>query len=171
MSERMRGALFNALGDIEGLTILDCFGGSGALSIEALSRGAKNSTIIEIDKTAYGTIVDNIGKLGLSSSAKVTRANVSGWSDNNKNEQFDLVLCNPPFDGLKLELIQKLTKHVKKGGLMVLSWPTKDYAPDLPGLDLSTVKEKDYGDAQLALYRKFRKNGADEGQRSGYTPS
>lgn len=155
MSERMRGAMFNVLGDIEGLTILDCFGGSGALSIEALSRGAASSVIVEIDKMAHKTIVDNLSKLGLDNDAKAIRANVAGWSKNNQTKTFDLVFCNPPFDGLRAELIRGLARHIHVGGLLVLSWPARDNAPNLPGLDLETVKEKDYGDAQLAFYRRI----------------
>jgi 16S rRNA (guanine966-N2)-methyltransferase len=155
MSQRMRGALFNALGDLEGLHVLDAFGGSGALSLEAISRGADDSTIVEIDKTAHATITKNIQELGLDNKVSATRANVSGWSDNNPASQFDVVLCNPPFDKLSLDLIQKLTKHLKKGGILALSWPTKTIEPRLQGLDLAAVREKDYGDAQLVFYRRI----------------
>ncbi len=154
MSERMRGALFNTLGDIDGLTVLDCFGGSGALSYEALSRGARSALIIEIDKTAHKTIIDNIDKLGLKKAARAVRANASSWSDNNTDKEFDIVLCDPPFDGLKLALIEKLFRHVKTGGLLVLSWPTIHSAPGLPSPAIDKFKEKDYGDAQLVFYRK-----------------
>lgn len=154
MSERMRGALFNTLGDIEGLTVLDCFGGTGALSIEALSRGAKNSVVTEVDKTAHQTIESNLKKLGLTGKAKVIRANVSSWSDNNSDMQFDLVFCNPPFDDLKRELIEKLTRHIQSNGILVLSWPTSSDPPKFDGIDLLSIKEREYGDAMLAFYKK-----------------
>ncbi len=153
MSERMRGGLFNALGDIEGLTVLDAFGGSGALSIEAISRGAKTSQIVEVDKAAFRTIEENIIKLNLNT-IKATHANVSGWSDNNQTRAFDLVLCNPPFDALKIDLIQKLSNHVEPGGLLVLCWPDRSEAPRLEGLNLATEKQKSYGDAKLIYYRQ-----------------
>jgi 16S rRNA (guanine966-N2)-methyltransferase len=155
MSERMRGALFNTLGDITGLTVLDAFGGSGALSFEAISRGAESSLITDVDKTAHQTIVRNIKKLGVEKKIKAIRINISKWSSGNSNVQFDLVLANPPFDTLKLELIQRLVRHVKKGGLLVLSWPTRTSTPELPGSNLVGVKEKNYGDAQLVFYRKI----------------
>ncbi len=154
MSERMRGALFNTLGDIEGLTVLDCFGGSGALSIEALSRGAKSSVITEIDRTAFNTINQNMKDLDLGNVAKPIQANVSTWSDNNSSAKFDLVLCNPPFDKINLKVIQKLTRHVSPNGTFVLCWPAKENSPKLPGLDLAAVKEKDYGDACLTFYKQ-----------------
>jgi len=154
MSERMRGALFNTLGDIEGLTVLDAFGGSGALSFEAVSRGAKTSIITDVDRTAHETIIRNIKKLGVGTSVKAIRINISKWSQGNSTEQFDLVLANPPFDGLKVELIERLIRHVKPGGLLVVSWPTRQSAPKLPKLELVGVKEKNYGDAQLVFYQK-----------------
>lgn len=154
MSERMKGGMFNALGDLSGLRVLDCFGGSGAITFEAISRGASHATIVEIDKSAHSTILDNREQLGITGQIDAIRANVSGWSDNNPDAQFDIVFCNPPFDNLKLSLIEKLTKHVKPDGLMVVSWPTQDYAPKLAGLSLETIKEKDYGDAMLVFYRK-----------------
>ncbi|MEI6237412.1 MAG: RsmD family RNA methyltransferase [Candidatus Saccharibacteria bacterium] len=65
MSDKMRGALFNMLGDIEGLTVFDAFGGSGALSFEAISRGAKSAIITEVDKYAWAVIKQNSDKLKL----------------------------------------------------------------------------------------------------------
>ncbi|HKX24038.1 MAG TPA: RsmD family RNA methyltransferase, partial [Candidatus Saccharimonadales bacterium] len=60
MAERVRGAMFNALGDIEGLTVLDAFAGSGALAFEAISRGAKSVVVVERDKRAQRIIAENI---------------------------------------------------------------------------------------------------------------
>ena len=60
MSEKMRGALFNVLGDIEGLTLLDAFSGSGAISFEAISRGARSVQAVEKAVLAYRTICKNI---------------------------------------------------------------------------------------------------------------
>lgn len=158
MSEKMRGALFNTLGDISGLSVLDAFAGSGALSFEAISRGSAEVTAVEVDKSAHKTIKQNIQKLNLNSShllIRAIRANVSGWSDKNSDEQFDLVFCDPPYDKLNLSLLQKLAKHVKPDGLMVLSWPGKLIAPELA--DLQTIKTQPHGDAQLIYYNKHVK--------------
>jgi len=154
MSERMRGALFNALGDISGLAVLDAFGGSGALSFEAISRGAVSSVITDVDRTAHDTIVKNISKLGVGGSVKAIRINIFKWSGENSQKQFDLVLANPPFDKLRVEIIERLVRHVKPGGLMVVAWPTRGSAPKIPELELVGIKEKHYGDAQLVFYRK-----------------
>ena len=152
MSEKIRGALFNALGDIEGLTFLDAFAGSGALSFESISRGAGGVTAIDIDKKAVQAMKQSAKELGVEGKIKVTRANVSSWSDNNQDEHFDIVFAAPPYDDLQEELVRKLTKHTKVGGLYVLDLPGDRQPLALSGLELITAKL--YGDAQLAFYRK-----------------
>ena len=154
MSEKARGGLFSALGDIEGLVVLDAFAGSGALSFEAISRGAENAVAIDIDKSAINTVVNSAHKLGIQDKVKAIRANASGWSDNNPEVQFDLVFACPPYDNLQPKLLNKLTKHLKSGGIYVLDWPKNEPLLDLTGLEM--VKRKDYGDAQLVFYRKIR---------------
>ena len=152
MSEKMRGALSNVLGDISGLSVLDCFGGSGALSFEAASRGAAQAVVVEINKAAHKVIGDNIQKLGLEAYIKVIHANVSSWSDANPDAQFDVVLCDSPYDNPNLSLLQKLTRHVKTGGVVVYSLPPK------VELSLTTnyqlLSTRSYGDAQLVFYRR-----------------
>lgn len=153
MSEKARGGMFNALGDIEGLTVLDAFSGTGALAFEALSRGAASALAIDSDRDASGVVRTNATQLGVTGKIKVIHANASGWSDNNMSQTFDLVLLDPPYDDIKINLIQKLTKHVKNGtGLLILSWPGHDETPMLDGLE--EIKNQNYGDAQLVFYRK-----------------
>ncbi|HSX53355.1 MAG TPA: 16S rRNA (guanine(966)-N(2))-methyltransferase RsmD [Patescibacteria group bacterium] len=153
MSDKVRGGLFNTLGDISGLNVLDAFAGSGALSLEAISRGAAHATAIDIDKNAHQTLMENVRQLDVDDAVKSIRANASGWSDNNLNSVFDLVFAAPPYDDLRLPLLQKLTKHVKDNGLYVLDWPGKSNTPEFEGLEV--IKEQDYGDAKLVFYRKI----------------
>src|SRR3954451_4433743 len=96
MSDKMRGALFNVLGDIEGLTFLDAFAGSGALVFEAASRGAKSVTAIDRDTSAHKVLEQNAKDLGLKS-VKVVRANTGGWSIHNAEKSFDILLLDPPY--------------------------------------------------------------------------
>ncbi len=152
MSDKMRGALFNILGDIQGLTVLDAFAGSGALSFEAISRGAKHATVIEIDKSAHSQILKNIKTLQMENEIKAVRANASGWSDNNPEVKFDLVLLDPPYDDLPHELLAKIARHAVPQGLVALSYPGNKQPPTFSGLELITAKL--YGDSQLAFYRK-----------------
>jgi 16S rRNA (guanine966-N2)-methyltransferase len=152
MAEKIRGALFNVLGDIADLTILDAFAGGGALSVEAISRGAKNAVAIDNDKHAIRALKDNIEQLGLLAQIKSTDANVSGWSDNNSLQRFDIVLIDPPFNDVKPALLQKLAQHAKKGGVVAFSLPPRTDI-ELPD-DYDFLMTKNYGDAQLVFYRK-----------------
>jgi 16S rRNA (guanine966-N2)-methyltransferase len=155
MSEKVRGALFNALGDIEGLTVLDAFAGSGALSFEAVSRGAKSVVAIDKDSSAHQIIVNNIQELKLAKQVNISRANIAGWSIHNMENKFDIVLLDPPYDDLRLNLLQKLVnRHVKNGGLAVLSFPGKITYPAFERTKV--VATKAYGDSQLVFYRKIK---------------
>jgi 16S rRNA (guanine966-N2)-methyltransferase len=152
MSDKMRGALFNMLGDLEDLSVYDAFGGSGALSFEAISRGAKKALVTEIDKHAWSVIKQNIDKLGLEEQIKAVRANASGWSENNYTTQFDIVLCDPPYLAVKQNQLTQLTRNVKPEGLMVLSLPSKMTLPKFE--DMNLERDSNYGDGSLAFYRK-----------------
>jgi 16S rRNA (guanine966-N2)-methyltransferase len=154
MGDRIKGGLFNALGDVEGLRVLDAFGGSGALAIEAISRGALNATVLEPDRQAKLVIDKNLELLGLGSKIKATKAAAHGWSNNNPEEFFDIVICDPPYDDLQINSVQTLTRHLKFGSILVLSWPGKLIAPELVGLELT--KKLSYGDAQLVFYKKLK---------------
>lgn len=152
MSEKARGAIFNVLGDIEGLTLLDAFAGSGAVAFEALSRGGKSAVCIDSDKNAHKALAANVKSLGLEKQCKVTRANVNSWLDNNPDVVFDIVVCDPPFDHIQVTTVQKLARHAGQSGVMVLSWPGDVTPPEIAGLEQLVVKN--YGDNQLAFYRR-----------------
>src|SRR5262245_30096392 len=79
MSDKARGALFNVLGDINDLSVLDPFAGTGALSFEAVSRGAAHATAIESDRLAQKVIQGNISSLGLQNQVKLVRAQANAW--------------------------------------------------------------------------------------------
>jgi 16S rRNA (guanine966-N2)-methyltransferase len=152
MSDKIRGALFNALGDVSGLTILDAFAGSGALSIEAISRGAKSALAIELDGEAFNTVLQNIETLGLQDQVSALRKNTAGWSRRNHDQQFDIVICDPPYNDFRPNVLQNLVANVKLGGVYVLSWPGREKVRDFDGLEI--LSNKTYGDAQLVFYRK-----------------
>lgn len=155
MSDKVRGALFNILGDIEELTFLDAFAGSGALALEAASRGAASVVAIDKDDAAHKIIEQNVQDLRLQKTVKVINANAAGWSIHNIEKRFDIVLLDPPYDELQTALLEKLVKrHVKAGGLAVLSYPGRTLAPEFAGMTVAA--DKDYGDAQLVFYRKIK---------------
>jgi 16S rRNA (guanine966-N2)-methyltransferase len=154
MSDKMRGALFNVLGDINGLSFLDAFAGSGALAFEAASRGAKAVTAIDRDSSAHKAMEQNAKELGLES-IRVVRANTGGWSMHNIEQKFDILLLDPPYEELQLDLAERLIKrHLNAGGLAVLSFPGKAKPEKLALSEIIALKN--YGDSQLVFYRKLK---------------
>lgn len=153
MSDKIRGALFNILGDVSGLTFFDPFAGSGAISIEAVSRGVKHVVAIDRDKQAYKIIVENINALGLEDQVEVIHGNALGWSNNHQSQTFDLVMLDPPYDKVLYTTLIKLSKHVASKGLLIVSLPADEENFKLP--EFETVIKKSYGDARLAFYRRI----------------
>lgn len=151
MSDKIRGALFNILGDVKDLSVLDPFAGSGALSFEAVSRGAASAVAIEADRNAQKTIADNIVVLNLGEQVKLIRASANAWLQTTSGVKFDLVLCDPPYDDLQLGLVCRLSRHVASNGLLVLSAPGGIDPPNLDGF--TNIERRIYGDAQLIFYR------------------
>jgi 16S rRNA G966 N2-methylase RsmD len=109
--------------------------------------------VIERDKRAQKIIAENIQTLGLEDRVKLIRTGASSWSETSPDEQFDLLLCDPPYHDLQLSTVSKLISHVKPNGLMVLSYPGRESAPTVNGV-VVVDKSKSYGDAALAYYRK-----------------
>jgi 16S rRNA (guanine966-N2)-methyltransferase len=152
MSDKARGALFNILGDIEGMSVLDPFAGTGALSLEAISRGAVTALAIESDRPAQRIIEQNVRSLGLQSAVQLVQATANAWLQTNHDDLFDLVLCDPPYNDLQQNLIVRLAGRVISGGILVLSWPANQEAPAFNNLD--KIDQRSYGDMQLIFYRR-----------------
>lgn len=152
MADKIRNALFSVLGDIEGLTFLDVYAGSGAVGFEALSRGAVSVLAIENDVNAARIIGENATSLGVTRNHKITRAGFVSWSEHNPELTFDIVSADPPYDNVQEQNLNLLARHVKQGGIFVLSWPGHLSAPPIP--NCNQVQNKTYGDAQLVFYRK-----------------
>lgn len=150
MGERMRGALFNMI-DVKGKTVLDPFAGSGSLSFEAVSRGAKNSLALERDRLAQKIIQKNIALLGVGQKVTLVKANCRMWSEKNPDARFDLILADPPYHDMQLSTVSLLIRHLNPNGLMVLSYPGRGSAPTVNGVVV--VDNRLYGDAALAFYR------------------
>jgi 16S rRNA (guanine966-N2)-methyltransferase len=151
MGDKVRGALFAALGDIDGLELLDAYSGSGALALEAASRGAARVLAIDNDRRAVSTITENVRSLGMQDVVAVTQAPVFSWSQNNPEVLFDIVLADPPYDDLHPAHVVELSRHVRPGGVLVLSWPSDITPPDLPRLKV--VRDKSYAQARILFYR------------------
>jgi 16S rRNA (guanine966-N2)-methyltransferase len=152
MSERVKGAMFNVIGDVSGMTVLDAFAGTGALGLEALSRGAKKATFIERDRAAQNVLRENIKTLGVDECAKLIRSTVAAWDETSIKEQFDLIFADPPYHDVQFSTVSRLFDHLKPNGLMILSHPGRESAPTVNGVVV--VDNRSYGDAALAFYRR-----------------
>lgn len=153
MSEKIRGALFNALGDIQGLEVLDAYAGTGAVGIEALSRGAEKVYAVELDNDAYEVLEHNRNLVTDEQRMSVHRANVRSWLLNQPELTFDIVLADPPYDSVGMKAIEACADVVRKGGIMVLSLPP---AENITFKKLKLLDEKLYGDAKLVFYRRVK---------------
>jgi 16S rRNA (guanine966-N2)-methyltransferase len=154
MSEKARGGLFNALGDITGLSVLDAFTGTGALCFEAISRGAAHAIGIDVDKTAGLVAAKNVASLGVGDSVEIVRAYAESWSTRHQKLTFDLVFLDPPYDAVEPEVAEKLALHTKVGGITVFSLPPEARIV-LPIKQFEILNTKSYGDATLAFYRRI----------------
>lgn len=152
MGDKIRGALFNTLGDITGLTVLDAFAGSGACSFEAISRGAASAVAVESDKVAYTTIERNIETLDVDEQVQLVRAFIISYVRRIHNE-FDIVIADPPYDDVQYKALEILPKYVKPGGVIIYSLPPSSRLV-MPA-DLELISQKSYGDATLHFYRRM----------------
>jgi 16S rRNA (guanine966-N2)-methyltransferase len=153
MSERVRGSLFNIIGDeIKGAKILDAFAGSGSLGLEALSRGAVHATFIERDRVANGILTQNIATLDAKSQTDVLQMNLRSWINKNQDKLFDVIFTDPPYNDMQFSTVSRLTELLSPNGLMVLSYPGRGEVP--PEIGIVVVDNRSYGTAALAFYRK-----------------
>lgn len=153
MSEKIRGALFNILGDVKGLTFLDAFAGTGAIAIEAISRGAAKAVAVEKEHSAHYVVEKNVADLNLKKQVQVIHGGVGGWSIHNMEKKFDVVVLDPPYERIRTHLLQTLiNRHAKQGGLVVLSYPGHVSPPEFERVE--QIMAKNYGDSQLVFYRK-----------------
>lgn len=176
MGAREKIALFNMLGPLEGLKVLDAYAGSGAPGIEALSRGAAAVTFVEKDPRVAAVIRQNLASLGLissnnPSSAKSNDLNLTQppSSDPAKlntifvqsvatfcqsaapGQKFDLILADPPYDHFDPTEVSKLADFLAPAGILALSHPGE--APNLPQFKL--LKSHRYARAHISLYQRI----------------
>jgi 16S rRNA (guanine(966)-N(2))-methyltransferase RsmD len=150
MSEKIRGALFNSLGPIEGLSFLDGFAGSGAVALEAASRGAWPVHAVELNADTFEVLKHNRDLLTDVEEVSVHRANVRSWLKNTEKE-FAIVLADPPYDAIGMKALDACAEAVEKGGLLVVSLPVAEH---ITFSGFQKIDEKRYGTAKLVFYRK-----------------
>jgi len=152
MSERARGAMFNSLGDtVKGGRVLDAFAGSGAIGIEALSRGATTAVFVEKDRIACKIIAKNLTMLDLEQRAQLIRTTVNNWLETT-TEEFDLIFADPPYHDPQFSTVSKLFRLLKPGGTMILSHSGKGEVPF--SNEIVVVDNRSYANAHLTYFRR-----------------
>ena len=150
MGAREKLALFNMIAEfLPGANVLDAYAGSGALGIEALSRGAEYVIFVEKNPRAARVIQANLEKLGLLESAWVAEWDVKNFLP---PKEFEVILADPPYDNFQIRDVAGLVKFLKAEGVFVLSHPGE--APAIERLEL--VKSREYAAARVSIYRKMR---------------
>ena len=154
-SDRVREALFSILGPLDGAVVLDLYAGSGALGIEALSRGARHAVFVERDARAAAVVRSNLEALGVTADeAEVRRADVLAdlRDARERGETYSLVLCDPPYRhaaGLGEPLTEALGP-VLAGDARVVT--ESDRRTPMP-LNLPLIDERRYGDTLIRIHR------------------
>lgn len=157
LSDRAREGLFSHLGaEVAGARCADLFAGTGAVGIEALSRGADRCLFVEKSPIAVRTIRDNLSKTGLTERGEVVRRDVLRYLEGARNARFDLVFLDPPYrlapDTLR-GILDKATELMEPGGALVLTRPRADDTDVIP-VDWPVTKLLAYGDTHVLVCRE-----------------
>ena len=153
MGERVRSALFNSIGgNIENAKVLDVFAGSGAVGLEALSRGASDVTFVERDRTALKILNENIKELDVEDDTIVIKTTVSNWLETTNTDEFDFIFADPPYYNPQFSTVKRLFGLLKPGGCMILSHTGSSEVPTKNGIVV--VDNRSYGNAHLTVFRR-----------------
>jgi 16S rRNA (guanine966-N2)-methyltransferase len=155
LADRAREGLFSSLGsEVVDARVLDLFAGTGAVGIEALSRGAAHATFVDSATKAIAVIRENLRRTGLADRATVIRSDATRSLASHARE-FDLVFLDPPYPIAPEDLdatLAGIAEAAAPGGLVVLTRPAKGYTPVIP-VDWAPDRRLSYGDARILAFR------------------
>lgn len=165
-SDRVRESLFMALGDLSDLNVVDLYAGSGALGIEALSRGARRADFVEPDARARGALERNLASLGIRSGARIWPLRLPQGLKHLAEplEAADVVLMDPPYGGgpaREALLALGAPGRLKRGARVVVEHHAKDRLPETSGA-LERVRERRIGETVVTTYRTAAQAGPGE---------
>ena len=152
-SDRAREAAFNLIGPVDGAEVLDLFAGSGAMGLEALSRGAARAVFVETDRDAARAIDRNLKKLRLTGAIVLQRDALQVLAEEAaRGRRYDLVLVDPPYEmfiSLQDGLSHRLPAVLAPDGIVVVETNARE-EPELGALSLRTSRR--YGAARITIF-------------------
>ncbi len=153
--------MFSIIGPVEGLDVLDLFAGSGALGLEALSRGAATATLVERSARAVACTRANVAALGMEERVRVIsrdwRAALA--TERAAGRTFGLCLCDPPYsltDRVVARLGAELAPLLTASGIVVIEHSAACPPPEPSGLEIVSRTDRTYGDTALSVIRSRR---------------
>jgi 16S rRNA (guanine966-N2)-methyltransferase len=153
-SDKLRETLFNILAPrIAGARVLDGYAGTGAVGIEALSRGAAHVTFVERDRRAQALVAENLAHCGVRDGYAIIRASVARALDTRGAEPFDIMFFDPPYDAQADGDLAPAADWLAAGGLVVLEHARRAVSPECLGA-LARTRVVTSGDSALAFYSK-----------------
>jgi len=151
-SDRVREAAYNLIGPVDDAAVLDLFAGSGAMGLEALSRGARRCVFVESDRAACRVIHDNLEKLRFTG-ALVRQQDAFQALREERGRTYDLIIVDPPYGtwpDLEPRLAEALPPLLAPDGLLVVETSSR-VEPELP---LESVTSRRYGSARITLFTR-----------------
>jgi 16S rRNA (guanine966-N2)-methyltransferase len=154
-SDKLRETLFNVLAPtIVGARVLDAYAGTGAVGLEALSRGAAEVTFVEKDSRATRLIEGNLRRCGIDERHAIIRAGLADAAKRLRAQKFDIIFLDPPYGpGSLVEALSLASELAAEETLVVIEHAARDAPPEACGM-LSRVRELKSGDSALAFYRR-----------------
>ena len=154
---KAREALFSILRNrLSGASFLDLYAGTGAVGLEALSRGAAEAVFVEINRLRAKLIEEYLERVGFTGRARVVRGTVADFilAEQKRRRQFDIVFLDPPYDTDEASVSLGLCEAVVgAGGIVVAEHFFKNLLPERSGL-LRLIRDYRYGDTVLSMYQK-----------------
>lgn len=169
-ADRVRETLFNVLGQyLEGGQVLDLYAGTGALALEALSRGAERAVLVDSGREALGLIRENAASLGFSARAEILSSDALKAVERlgREGRRFPLIFADPPYAQKAIaDLLQAISRAqlLEEGGTLVLEHGKHEPVPEAEGR-LIQVDQRSFGETRVTLYRLL-----DPTRTGGETP-
>ena len=156
LSDKVRAAIFDVVGNPEGMTVLDAYAGSGAAGFEAISRGALMVDAIEANARVARVIVENSRQLELDFNYIIHQVTVETWlaspAQTPPEPRYHVIIADPPYGQILPDVLSRLGAFLLPEGVMCVSHTSKVELPVLESLGL--VRGKIYGDTSLSFYKQ-----------------